>query len=191
MWVFPQFEIPQLFKFFNFALSSLFPSFFFIDYIYRERVYVLYSIHSLLILQVALSAKWMWSDPSPSMLYSTQSIHKFFMCVLFETHSKSSLCPCQLKNLRTELLTYLIQIFGFAAQTVPHPTKYLSIHPQSNTISTSQYVGDTCQANEKGQGHVRPISLGEQFFTVAINTPFPSSLPLLRSTSLQLELLKP
>ena len=109
------------------------------------------------------------------MLYSTQSIHKFFMCVLFETHSKSSLCPCQLKNLRTELLTYLIQIFGFAAQIIPHPTIYLSIHPRSNTISTSQYVGDTCQANEKGHKHVRPISSGEQFFTVAINTP--PSLP--------------
>ena len=97
------------------------------------------------------------------------------MCVLFETRSKSSLCPCQLKNLWTELLTYLIQIFGFAAQTVPHPTKYLSIHQRSNTISTSQYVGDTCQANEKGQGHIHPISSGEQFFTVAINTP--PSLP--------------
>ena len=66
-------------------------------------VYVLYSIHLWLFLQVAFSAKWMWSDPSPSMIYSTQSIHKFFMCVLFETRSKSSLCPCQLKNLRTEL----------------------------------------------------------------------------------------
>ena len=42
---------------------------------------------------------------SPSMLNSTQSIHKFFMPVLFETRSKSSLCPCQLKNLWTELLT--------------------------------------------------------------------------------------
>ena len=29
------FEIPQFFKFFNFALSSLFPSLFFIDYIYN------------------------------------------------------------------------------------------------------------------------------------------------------------
>ena len=95
------------------------------------------------------------------------------MYVLFETRSKSSLCPCQLKNLRTELLTYLIQIFGFAAQTVPLPMKYLSIHPRSNTISTSQYVGDTCQANEKVQGHVRPKSSGEQFFAVAINTPSP------------------
>ena len=66
-------------------------------------VYVLYNIHLWLFLQVAFSAKWMWSDPSPSMLYSTQSIHKFFMCVLFETRSKSSLCPCQLKKLRTEL----------------------------------------------------------------------------------------
>ena len=90
------FEIPQLFIFFNFALSSLFMSFFFIGYI----------IHLLLFLQVVFSAKWMWSDPSPSMLNSTQYIHKFFMWVLFETRSKSSLCPCQLKNLRTELLTY-------------------------------------------------------------------------------------
>ena len=86
------FEIPQLFNFFNFALSSLIPSFFFIGYIYIW-VYVLYNIHLLLILHVAFSAKWMWSFPSPSMLNSTQSIHKLFMCILFETRSKSSLCP--------------------------------------------------------------------------------------------------
>ena len=72
---------------------------------------------------------------SPSILYSTQSVHKFFMCVLFETRSKSSLCPCQLKNLQTKLLTYLIQIFGFAAQTVPLPMIYLSIHPRSPLLS--------------------------------------------------------
>ena len=63
--------------------------------------------------------------------------------------------------------------FRLCRQTVPHSTKHLSIHPRSHTISTSQYVGDTCQANEKGQGHVRPKSLGEHFFTVAINTPSP------------------
>ena len=57
----------------------------------------------------------------------------------------------------------LSKFFGFAAQTVPFPMIDLSIHPQSNTISTIQYVGDTCQANEKGQGHVRPKSSGEQF----------------------------
>ena len=188
---FLSFEIPQLFKIFNFAKSSLFPSFFFIRYIYiytHTRVYVLYSIHLWLILQVGFSAKWMWSDPSPSMLYSTQSIHKFFMCILFGTHSKSSLCPFQPKNLQTELLTYLIQIFGFATQTVPHPTTYVSTHPRSNTISTSQYVGDTCQAKEKGQGHVRPKSSGKQFFTTTINTPSPlphflySARPLSSST---------
>ena len=100
---FLSFEIPQLFMFFNFALSSLFPSFFFIGYIYIYMwVYVLNNIHLLLFLQVAFSTKWMWSDPSPSMLNSTQSIHKFFMCILFDTRSKSSLCPCQLKNLRTK-----------------------------------------------------------------------------------------
>ena len=84
--------------------------------------------------------------------------------------------------------TNLIQIFGFAAQTVPHPTMHYSIHPRSYTISTTQYVGDTCHANEKGQGHVRPTSSGEQFFTSAINTPSPYSLrfysarPLSRSS---------
>ena len=67
----------------------------------------------------------------------------------------------------------LSKVFGFVAQTVLHPTKYLSIHPRSHTISTSQYVGDTCQANEKGQAHVHPKSSGKQFFTVAINTPSP------------------
>ena len=95
-------EIPQMFMFFNFAMSSLFPLLFFIGYVYIW-VYVLYNIHLWLFLQVGFSTKWMWSDPSPSMLYSTQSVHKFFMCVLFETRSKSSLCPCQLKKLRTEL----------------------------------------------------------------------------------------
>ena len=74
---------------------------------------------------------------------------------------------------RTFNLSY--PIFGFAAQTIQHPMTYLSTHPRSNTISTSHYVGDTCHANEKGQGYVRPISLGKQFFTVAINTP--PSLP--------------
>ena len=52
----------------------------------------------------------------------------------------------------------------------PFPHEILIYSP---TISTSQYVGGTCHANEKGQGHVRPISSGEQFFTVAINTPSP------------------
>ena len=115
----------------------------------------------------------MWSDPSPSMLYSTQSFHKFFMCVPLKLVQNLHCVLVSWRNCEWNFKTYLIQIFGFAAQTVPHPTKYLSIHPRSHTISTSQYVGDTCQANEKGQRHVRPISSGEQFFTVAINTPSP------------------
>src|SRR3954471_4002586 len=45
------------------------------------------------------------------------------------------------------------------------------IHPRSYTISTTQYVGDTCREKENSQGHVRPKSSDEQFFTSAINTP--------------------
>ena len=96
------FEIPNFFKFFNFALCSLFPVLFFI------RIYISMSFKSstaftyCYFFKLISPAKWMWSDPSPSMLNSTQLVHKLFMCVLFETCSKSSLCPCQLKNLRTK-----------------------------------------------------------------------------------------
>ena len=109
-WVTP----PPKLKIFNLSYSSVFQilqlckiftvSVVFLHWLYIYIwVYVLYSIHLLLFLQVDFSAKWMWSDPSPSMLNSTQSIHKFFMCVLFETRSKSTLCPCQLNKLQTEL----------------------------------------------------------------------------------------
>ena len=132
------FEIPQLFMFFNFALSTPSPSFFFIGYIYIW-VYVLYSIHLWLMFQGGFSAKWMWSDPSPSMLNSTQSIHKFFMCVLFETRSKSSLCPCQLKNLRTKLWTYLIWIFGLPLKLF-HLSRYIILFTHDRTRSSLLYT---------------------------------------------------
>ena len=117
---------PQKLKIFNLSFSSVFWNssvvhilqlciVFTVSVVFLHWLYI-YIYTSLCPLQHSLianssswfSAKWMWSDPSPSMLNSTQSIHKFFMCVLFETRSKSSLCPWQLKNLRTELLTYLI-----------------------------------------------------------------------------------
>ena len=44
-------------------------------------------------------------------------------------------------------------------------------------------MGDTCRTDEKCQGHVRPFSLDDQFFTVAINTP---SLPHFTFTPLDL-----
>jgi len=132
--------------------------------------------HSLIAISSSwFSAKWMWSDPSP-LCYTqpnlfTHSSSAFYLKLVQNLH-------CVLvswRNCERNFKTYLIEIFGFAAQTVPHPSIHLSTHPRSNTISTSHYVGDTCHANEKGQGHVRPISSGEQFFTVAINTP--PSLP--------------
>ena len=97
-------EIPQSFKFFNFAKSSLFPSFFFIGYIY---IYVSLSPlqHSL----IAISSSCFFCKVNvigPFPLYAilnpicSQILHVRFY---FETRSKSSLCPCQLKNLRTKL----------------------------------------------------------------------------------------
>ena len=141
IWVFPQFwnssvvQNLQLCKIFSVSVVSL-------HWLYRYIwVYVLYIIHLWLILQVDFSAKWMWSDPSPSMLYSTQSIHKFFMCILFETRSKSSLCPCQLKNLRTELLTYLIKFLALPLKLfrIPRNT-YLFTHDLTRSPLLSTWV---------------------------------------------------
>ena len=67
---FLSFEIPQLFIFFKFALSSLFPSFFFIGYIYIYMSLCPLQ-HSLIAISSSwFSAKWMWLDPSP--LFYTQ-----------------------------------------------------------------------------------------------------------------------
>src|SRR5215216_5722172 len=52
-------------------------------------------------------------------------------------------------------------------------------------ISTSQYVGDTCHKDEKGQGHVRPFSSDEQFFHHGYKYPLSLlRLIFLRSISL-------
>ena len=77
------------------------------------------------------------------------------------------------RNCERNFKIFLYEFSAFAAQTVPHPTMHYFIHPRSYTISSTQYVGDTCRVKEKGQGHVRPKSSGEQFFTVSINTPLP------------------
>ena len=97
------FEIPQLFIFFNFALSSLFLLLFFIGnrYIYEFMSSTAFTYRYFFKLLFLLSE--CDRTLSLSMLNSTQSVHKFFICVLFETRSKSSLCPCQLKKLRTKL----------------------------------------------------------------------------------------
>ena len=83
----------------------------------------------------------------------------------------------------------LSKIFSFAARIVPHPTIILIYSP---TISTTQYVGDTCRVNEKGQGHVRPNSSGERLFISTINTPpLPHFTFYSARSLLSLELLQP
>ena len=79
------------------------------------------------------------------------------------------------RNCERNFKTNLIQIFGFAAQTVPHPTMHYSIHPRSYTISTTQYVGDTCRVKEKGQGHIHPKIFGRTVFHRVYK--YPSPLP--------------
>ena len=76
----PKVEIPQLFIFFNFALSSLFPSFFFIGYIYMSLCPLQ---HSLIAISSSwLSAKWMWSDPSP-LCYTQPNLFTNSSCAFY------------------------------------------------------------------------------------------------------------
>ena len=125
----------------------------------------------------------MWSDPSPSMLYSTQSIHKFFMCVLFETRSKSSLCPCQLKNLWTELLTYLIQIFGIAAQTIPNPTIILIYSPTISHDLHFSVCGWHMSREWEGSGARSSKFFGQTVFHRGYIYPLPFFTSLLLCSS--------
>src|SRR3990170_7774575 len=102
------------------------------------------------------------------MLYSTQSIHKFFMCVLFETRSKSSLRPCQLKNLRMELLTYLIQNFRFCRSNCSesHENTYLFTHDLTRSPPLSTWVTHVKQMR-RVRGTFVLFPRANSFFTVA------------------------
>ena len=82
-----------------------------------------------------------------------------------------SLSAEEFANATLKLILSKFSVFPLKLFRIPR--KNLSIHPRSHTISTCLYVGDTCHKDEKGQGHVRPFSSGERFFTSAINTPQP------------------
>jgi hypothetical protein len=79
------FQIPQVCKFLNFSNSSNYETdvlHWLYIYIYIWVFNVLNSIHLLLILQVDFHLSECDRTRSPSMLNSTQSVHKFFICVL-------------------------------------------------------------------------------------------------------------
>ena len=117
----------------------------------------------------------MWSDPSP-LCYTQSNLFTNSSCAFYLKLVQNLHCVLvSWRNCEQNVKTNLIQIFGFAAQTVPHPMMHYFTHPRSYTISTTKYVGDSCREKENGQGHVRPKSSGEHFFTATINTP--SSLP--------------
>ena len=90
-WVTPPPKVEDLqFEFLQFlqiSISSVFLSLFFIA-IYIWVFHVLYNIQLWLILQVAFHLSECDRTRSPYMIYSTQSVHKFFMCIPFETFSK-------------------------------------------------------------------------------------------------------
>ena len=191
----PKVEIPQLFK--SSTLHCLhwfrrFSSLAIYIYIYIW-VYVLYNIHLLLFLQVGFLLSqcdqtlslYAILNPICSQILHVRSIWNSFKIFTVSLWAEE-IANGTLKSILSKFSALPLKPFHI-------PRQYLSIHPRSNTISTSQYVGDTCQANEKGKGHVRPKSSGEQFFTATINTPspLPHFLYFARPHSLSLELLKP
>ena len=126
----------------------------------------------------------------PPLCYTQPNLFTNSSCAFYLKLVQSLHCVLvSWRNCERNFKTNLIQIFGFTAQTVPHPTMHYYNHPRSYTISSAQYVGDTCRVKKKGQGHVRPKIFGRTVFTVAINTPLPfltSFTPLGRCLSLEL-----
>ena len=85
-------------------------------------------------------------------------------------------CVLSAEEIANEIFkTNLIQIFGFTAQTIPHPMMHYFIPPRSYRISYAQYVGDTCRVKEEGHGHVRPKIFGRTVFHCLYK--YPSLLP--------------
>ena len=81
---FLSFEILQFFKFFNFYKSSLVPSFFFIGYIYIYIwVYVLYSIHLWLILQVGFFLLSECDRTLPPLCYTQPNLFTNSSCAFY------------------------------------------------------------------------------------------------------------
>ena len=69
------FEIPQLFISFIFAMSSPFPSFVFIGYIYMSLCPLQHSLIANSSYLHLSRAKWMWSDPNPFYASTSDSIY--------------------------------------------------------------------------------------------------------------------
>lgn len=176
------FEIPQFFKFFNFALYSLFPSLFFINYIYE---YVLYSIHVLLILQVDFSAKLMWSDPFP--LYAklnpvrSQILH---VCSIWNSFKFFTL-SLSAEEIVNDTLKYSYMNVWLLPLKLLHITRntYLFTHDLTRSPPLSTWV--THVALREGPGARSSNFFGRAVFHLSYKYPLPFLISfLLRSTSL-------
>ena len=113
----------------------------------------------------------MWSEPLP--LYAklnpvcSQILHMHSIWNPFKIFTMS----LSAEEFANETLKYSISIFG-GCRSNRFRFPWLD-NPRSPTISTSQYVGDTCHVESKGQGYICPKSSDCLVFTPAINTPLP------------------
>ena len=171
---FLSFEILQFFKLFNF-FKIFTVSFVFLHwlYIYGFMSSTAFTYGYFFKLHFLLSE---CDRTLPPLCYTQPNLFTNPSCVFYLKLVQNLHCVLvSWRNCERNFKTNLIEIFGFAAQTVPHPTIHLSIHPRSYMISTTQYVGDTCRVKEKGQGHVRPKIFGRTVFHRVYK--YPSPLP--------------
>ena len=127
---------------------------------------------------------------SPSMLNSTYSFHKFFMCVLFETVQNPHwvlvswrICEQNIKNSISEFLVV-------AAQTVPHPMIRLNYSPMIYHDLHLSIRGWHMSLGWQGSGARSSKFFGRTVFHFLINTPplAPQFIYSARRLSLPLEL---
>ena len=134
---FLSFEILQFFKFFNFAKSSLFPSFIFIGYIYMSLCPLQHSL--IAISSNWFSAKWMWSDPSP-LCYTqpnlfTNSSCEFYLKLVQNLHcvlSAEEIANGTLKPILSKFSVLPLKPFRIPRYTYP----FTHDHTRSPPLST-------------------------------------------------------
>ena len=98
------FEIPQFFKFFNFAKSSMFPSFFFIDYIY---IYMSLCPLQHSLMAISSSCIFLLSECDrtlPHLCYTQPNLFTNSSCAFYLKLVQNLQCVLvSWRNLRTEL----------------------------------------------------------------------------------------
>ena len=147
-WVTPPQKVENLqFEFFQFWNSSVFQilqlfKIFTVSFVFLHWLYI-YEFMSSTAFTYSYFFKLLFllsecDRTLPPLCYTQPNLFTNSSCAFYLKLVQNLHCVLvSWRNCERNFKTNLIQIFGFAAQTVPHPMMHYSIHPRSYTISTT------------------------------------------------------